>query len=133
MTTSPSCPDEYLTVNPSHLLQGNNCEHNYDDCLLNPCPEGFSCVDGINDVSCLPPVFLETTVRNISHSLATRDPVSVAELSAGIYERNVEKRYQSNKKDPIFQVASKSKHPVWSKVPDEVFFPEALMLTLICC
>uniref|UniRef100_A0AAQ5Z5T4 Protein eyes shut homolog n=1 Tax=Amphiprion ocellaris TaxID=80972 RepID=A0AAQ5Z5T4_AMPOC len=35
---------------------GRNCEHNYDDCLLNPCPEAFSCVDGINKVSCLPPV-----------------------------------------------------------------------------
>nr|XP_020458752.1 protein eyes shut homolog isoform X2 [Monopterus albus] len=35
---------------------GRNCEHNYDDCLSNPCPEALSCVDGINKVSCLPPV-----------------------------------------------------------------------------
>ncbi|XP_072293357.1 protein eyes shut homolog [Eucyclogobius newberryi] len=34
---------------------GKNCEHNYDDCLLNPCPSVFSCVDGVNGVSCVPP------------------------------------------------------------------------------
>lgn len=85
-----------MTVNLLHLLQGSSCEHNYDDCLVNPCPEGFSCIDGINDVSCLPPVLLETTVRNISHGLATRDPASAAELSAGICEWNVEKQYQNN-------------------------------------
>lgn len=96
MPSSPFCPDEHLTVHLLHLLQGSNCEHNYDDCLLNPCPEGFSCIDGINDVSCLPPVLLETTMRNASQGLATTDPVSVSELSAGIYERNVEKRYQNN-------------------------------------
>lgn len=81
---SPFCAEKHLTVNLLPLLQGSNCEHNYDDCLVNPCPEGFFCVDGINNVSCLPPAFLETTVRNISHGVATRDPVAVAELSAGI-------------------------------------------------
>lgn len=35
--------------------QGRNCERNYDDCLPNPCPAAYSCVDGINAVSCLPP------------------------------------------------------------------------------
>ncbi|CAG09436.1 unnamed protein product, partial [Tetraodon nigroviridis] len=68
---------------------GSSCEHNYDDCLLNPCPEGFFCVDGINNVSCLPPVLLETTVRNISQGLATRDAVSVAELSAEFERHNI--------------------------------------------
>uniref|UniRef100_A0A4W5N7U3 EGF-like domain-containing protein n=1 Tax=Hucho hucho TaxID=62062 RepID=A0A4W5N7U3_9TELE len=33
---------------------GRNCEHNYDDCLPQPCPGGYSCVDGINEVSCQP-------------------------------------------------------------------------------
>ncbi|KAM6916581.1 protein eyes shut homolog [Xenentodon cancila] len=49
---------------------GRNCEHNYNDCLLNPCPEAFSCVDGINKVSCLPPVTYPfpsvTVVKNIT-------------------------------------------------------------------
>ncbi|XP_068182860.1 protein eyes shut homolog [Antennarius striatus] len=35
---------------------GKNCEHNYNDCLSSPCPEAFSCIDGINKVSCLPPL-----------------------------------------------------------------------------
>lgn len=117
-----SCPDERLTANLLHLLQGSSCEHNYDDCLLNPCPEGFSCIDGINDVSCLPPVLLETTVRSISHGLATRDPLSGAELSAGGDEQNVENQDQNNllQKNLSFQVASTSKHipsgPKWQMI-----------------
>ncbi|XP_034008091.1 protein eyes shut homolog [Trematomus bernacchii] len=55
---------------------GRNCEHNYDDCLLNPCPEAFSCVDGINKVSCLPPVTdavpLATVVKNTTHGSSPR-------------------------------------------------------------
>uniref|UniRef100_A0A673BLA4 Crumbs cell polarity complex component 2b n=1 Tax=Sphaeramia orbicularis TaxID=375764 RepID=A0A673BLA4_9TELE len=55
---------------------GRNCEHNYDDCLSNPCPEAFSCVDGINKVSCLPPVTdavpLATAVRNITRGSTPR-------------------------------------------------------------
>ncbi|XP_030603557.1 protein eyes shut homolog [Archocentrus centrarchus] len=58
---------------------GSNCEHNYDDCLLNPCPEAFSCVDGINKVSCLPPVMepvpLATAVKNITRSSTPRVPL----------------------------------------------------------
>lgn len=42
-------------------LQGRNCEYNYDDCLLWPCPDGFTCVDGINSVSC---VAVETSVTS---------------------------------------------------------------------
>ncbi|KAM4590762.1 protein eyes shut homolog [Odontesthes bonariensis] len=57
---------------------GRNCEHNYDDCLLNPCPEAFSCVDGINKVSCLPPVTdpipLTTVVKNITGGYTPRAP-----------------------------------------------------------
>lgn len=56
--------------------QGRNCEHNYDDCLLNPCPEEFYCIDGINKVSCLPPVTdavpLATTVKNKIRDSTTR-------------------------------------------------------------
>uniref|UniRef100_A0A672IFL9 Protein eyes shut homolog n=1 Tax=Salarias fasciatus TaxID=181472 RepID=A0A672IFL9_SALFA len=59
---------------------GRNCEHNYDDCLLNPCPEAFSCVDGINKVSCLPPVTdpvpLETVVKNITRGFTPRMPTA---------------------------------------------------------
>ncbi|XP_051945836.1 protein eyes shut homolog [Xyrauchen texanus] len=33
---------------------GKNCEYNYDDCLIRSCPDAFSCVDGINNVSCVP-------------------------------------------------------------------------------
>ncbi|XP_005915556.1 protein eyes shut homolog isoform X1 [Haplochromis burtoni] len=58
---------------------GSNCEHNYDDCLLNPCPEAFSCVDGINKVSCLPPVMdpvpLATAVENITRGSTPRVPM----------------------------------------------------------
>ncbi|KAJ8359975.1 hypothetical protein SKAU_G00165000 [Synaphobranchus kaupii] len=35
---------------------GKNCEHNYNDCLLQPCPEAHYCIDGINNVSCVPMV-----------------------------------------------------------------------------
>ncbi|XP_024860976.1 protein eyes shut homolog isoform X2 [Kryptolebias marmoratus] len=70
---------------------GRNCEHNYDDCLINPCPEAFSCVDGINKVSCLPPVMdqvpLATVVKNITSGYTpqvltpTLTPAPAAELS----------------------------------------------------
>ncbi|CAM4725781.1 unnamed protein product [Leuciscus chuanchicus] len=33
---------------------GESCEYNYDDCLIQSCPDGFSCKDGINNVSCAP-------------------------------------------------------------------------------
>ncbi|KAI7805359.1 putative protein eyes shut-like protein [Triplophysa rosa] len=32
---------------------GKNCEYNYNDCIIQSCPSGFSCVDGINNVSCV--------------------------------------------------------------------------------
>ncbi|XP_034464842.1 protein eyes shut homolog isoform X2 [Hippoglossus hippoglossus] len=58
---------------------GKNCEHNYDDCLSNPCPDTFSCVDGINKVSCLPPVTdafpLAPVVKNITSSPAPKVPM----------------------------------------------------------
>ncbi|KAM4600260.1 protein eyes shut homolog [Fundulus diaphanus] len=70
---------------------GRNCEHNYDDCLPNPCPEAFSCVDGINKVSCLPPITapvpLVTPSENITDGytpgalMPTQSPVQTAELS----------------------------------------------------
>ncbi|XP_054606105.2 protein eyes shut homolog [Nothobranchius furzeri] len=57
---------------------GRNCEHNYDDCLPNPCPEAFSCVDGVNKVSCLPPVMdpvpSATVGKNITSSYTPRPP-----------------------------------------------------------
>lgn len=74
--------------------QGRNCEHNYDDCLLNPCPEAFSCVDGINKVSCLPPntnpVPLVTPSENITSGYTPRvlmpalSPVPTVEPSTGM-------------------------------------------------
>ncbi|XP_069394492.1 protein eyes shut homolog isoform X2 [Paralichthys olivaceus] len=57
---------------------GKNCEHNYDDCLSNPCPDAFACVDGINKVSCLPPVTdavpVVTVVKNITRSSTPKVP-----------------------------------------------------------
>lgn len=55
--------------------QGRNCEHNYDDCLPNPCPAAYSCVDGINAVSCLPPATdavppATAAVKNITQDAA---------------------------------------------------------------
>ncbi|XP_044277377.1 protein eyes shut homolog [Varanus komodoensis] len=35
---------------------GRSCELNYNDCLIQTCPAGFLCVDGINDITCLPVV-----------------------------------------------------------------------------
>ena len=74
--------------------QGRNCEHNYDDCLLNPCPGAFSCVDGINKVSCLPPVTdavpLATVVKNTTLGstprvpMPTLSPAPTAEQFAGM-------------------------------------------------
>ncbi|KAM9847514.1 protein eyes shut homolog [Aulostomus maculatus] len=55
---------------------GRNCEHNYDDCLQNPCPEAYSCIDGINEVTCLPPatdaVPLATAVKNMTRGFTPR-------------------------------------------------------------
>uniref|UniRef100_A0AAV2JPI9 Protein eyes shut homolog n=1 Tax=Knipowitschia caucasica TaxID=637954 RepID=A0AAV2JPI9_KNICA len=65
---------------------GKNCEHNYDDCLLNPCPAAFSCVDGVNGVSCVAPasdtVPMETTVNTSSpsHPAAALSPRSTANV-----------------------------------------------------
>ncbi|KAM7385717.1 hypothetical protein PAMP_001779 [Pampus punctatissimus] len=57
---------------------GNNCEHNYDDCLLNPCPGAYSCIDGINKVTCLPPVTdavpLVTVDKNITRGSTPKVP-----------------------------------------------------------
>lgn len=76
-------------------VQGGNCERNYDDCLLNPCPEAYSCVDGINAVSCLPPatdaVPLATAATNITLDSASRVPAlalnmtSTAEKYTGVF------------------------------------------------
>ena len=33
-----------------------NCEHNIDDCSLNPCQAFEQCVDGINSYQCMCPV-----------------------------------------------------------------------------
>lgn len=107
------------TMDLLHVLQGRNCEHNYDDCLVNPCPEGFSCIDGINEVSCLPPgtddVLLEATARNISHGLAATDPASVAELSAGTY-----KWEECCKTVPKYQFKKQISAFKWVNIPSKV-------------
>lgn len=36
------------------LFQGRSCELNYNDCLIHSCSTGFLCVDGINNITCLP-------------------------------------------------------------------------------
>ncbi|XP_053794413.1 protein eyes shut homolog [Vidua chalybeata] len=33
---------------------GRSCELNYNDCLIHSCSTGFLCVDGINNITCLP-------------------------------------------------------------------------------
>ncbi|XP_078398957.1 uncharacterized protein LOC144681100 [Cetorhinus maximus] len=33
---------------------GVNCEQNYNDCFIYACPVGSECVDGLNNVTCLP-------------------------------------------------------------------------------
>uniref|UniRef100_A0A8C2T3U8 Protein eyes shut homolog n=1 Tax=Coturnix japonica TaxID=93934 RepID=A0A8C2T3U8_COTJA len=35
---------------------GRSCELNYNDCLIQSCSSGFLCVDGINNVTCLPTI-----------------------------------------------------------------------------
>lgn len=66
--------------------QGKNCERNYDDCLLNPCPAAYSCVDGINTVSCLPPatdaVPPATAVKNITLDSAARVPALALNMTS---------------------------------------------------
>lgn len=66
--------------------QGRNCERNYDDCLLNPCPEAYSCVDGINTASCLPPatdaVPLATAVKNITLDSAASVPALALNMTS---------------------------------------------------
>lgn len=36
------------------LFQGRSCELNYNDCLIQSCSTGFLCVDGTNNITCLP-------------------------------------------------------------------------------
>jgi len=38
------------------LFQGRSCELNYNDCLIQSCSTGFLCVDGINNITCLPAI-----------------------------------------------------------------------------
>lgn len=38
------------------LFQGRSCELNYNDCLIQSCSTGFLCVDGINNITCLPTI-----------------------------------------------------------------------------
>lgn len=38
------------------LFQGRSCELNYNDCLIQSCSSGFLCVDGINNITCLPTI-----------------------------------------------------------------------------
>ncbi|KAM9297917.1 protein eyes shut homolog [Morus bassanus] len=35
---------------------GRSCELNYNDCLIQSCSTGFLCVDGINNITCLPAI-----------------------------------------------------------------------------
>lgn len=74
------------TLNCCLDAQGSNCERNYDDCLLNPCPAAYSCVDGINAVSCLPPatdgVPPATTVKNITLDSAARVPALALNMTS---------------------------------------------------
>ncbi|XP_069742209.1 protein eyes shut homolog [Narcine bancroftii] len=44
---------------------GVNCEQNYNDCFIYSCPVGFECVDGLNNISCLP----------VPPSIDPKDPV----------------------------------------------------------
>ncbi|XP_036403134.1 protein eyes shut homolog [Megalops cyprinoides] len=53
---------------------GKKCEHNYDDCLLQPCPYAYECVDGINNVSCVP-----TATSN--HTLHAMTPIPQSPLN----------------------------------------------------
>ncbi|KPP77716.1 hypothetical protein Z043_102832 [Scleropages formosus] len=48
---------------------GKNCEHNYDDCLMQTCPSDHYCVDGINEVSCIPIMTSDQGVRAIPKSI----------------------------------------------------------------
>lgn len=38
------------------LFQGRSCELNYNDCLIQSCSTGFLCIDGINNITCLPTI-----------------------------------------------------------------------------
>ncbi|XP_038656647.1 protein eyes shut homolog isoform X3 [Scyliorhinus canicula] len=47
---------------------GVNCEQNYNDCFIYACPVGSECVDGLNNVTCLP---AEPTISTKSSVMAT--------------------------------------------------------------
>lgn len=38
------------------LFQGRSCELNFNDCLIQSCSTGFLCIDGINNITCLPTI-----------------------------------------------------------------------------
>ena len=44
------CFDHFL--NCFLFISGRNCEHNIDECLVNPCLNSGLCVDGINNFTC---------------------------------------------------------------------------------
>nr|XP_015218369.1 PREDICTED: protein eyes shut homolog [Lepisosteus oculatus] len=49
---------------------GKNCEHNYNDCLIQSCPDEYYCVDGINNVTCIPAI---TSTHNVTGITQTTD------------------------------------------------------------
>lgn len=114
------------TLNRCLDAQGRNCERNYDDCLLNPCPATLSCLDGINTVSCLPPatdaVPPATAVENITLDSAARVPAlalnvtSPAEKYTGAFPPS-----QAGRRNDCWLVLACSRcrvclvSPLWSK------------------
>ncbi|KQL60541.1 hypothetical protein AAES_06806 [Amazona aestiva] len=45
---------------------GRSCELNYNDCLIQSCSTGFLCVDGINNITCLPIPQSKKTVAEVA-------------------------------------------------------------------
>ncbi|KAJ6665876.1 hypothetical protein lerEdw1_001348, partial [Lerista edwardsae] len=43
-----------LTDTSANVRKGQRCELNYNDCLIETCPVGLRCVDGTNNITCLP-------------------------------------------------------------------------------
>ena len=41
-----------MPLKPFPFLSGVNCEINIDECAVDPCENGATCVDGINDFVC---------------------------------------------------------------------------------
>ncbi|XP_062924853.1 protein eyes shut homolog [Mobula hypostoma] len=106
---------------------GVNCEQNYNDCFIYSCPVGYECVDGLNNVSCLP-ISSTTDTENpgvatfIAASLITPTLTSAVSVVPGSTVGHQDRESQRNSSD---------NGDVWpSIIPSSVHAPDISLTTV---